>query len=196
MKRILIAYTTNAGSTEDVAREIAAGIASPGDVVEVQRLEGITTLDGWDAVVVGAPMILGWSRAAVRFVQRHRQELASKQVGYFCTAMALTATQTKAQPGWPHVFTDPDLPCPPKNPGQLSIKEAYATLSNYLRPVLKAAPEVKPLSVAMLGGKLEYFRLKWWQMLFVIAIIQASPGDRRNLPAMREWAGQLRAMMG
>lgn len=196
MKKILIAYTTNAGSTEDVAREIAAAIAAPGDVVEVKRLEETTSLEDWDAVVVGAPMILGWSRAAVRFVKKHRKTLAGKQVAFFCTAMALTAGEQKSQPGGPDIYIDPELPCPPMRPGRLSIKERYALLSNYLRPVLNAAPEVKPLSVAMFGGKLEYFRLKWYQMLFVIVAIQASPGDRRNMPAMREWAGRLRAMMG
>lgn len=195
MKRILIAYTTNAGSTEDVACEIAAAVAAPDDVVEVKRLEEVSSLEDWDIVIVGAPMILGWSRAAVRFVKKHRKTLASKQVAYFCTAMALTAPTGSNPPGWPPVYLDPDLPSPPKNPRWLSMKERYAMLSNYLRPVLGAAPEVKPLSVALFGGKLEYFRLKWWQMLFVLVAIRVSPGDRRNTTAMREWASGLRAMM-
>ena len=124
MKRILIAYTTNAGSTEDAARAVAGGIAAPGDVVEVRRLEEVENLDGWDAVIVGAPMILGWSRSAVRFVQRHRKALAQKQVAYFCTAMALTATGEQPRAGEPPVFIDPDLPQPPKNAGRVEHQRA------------------------------------------------------------------------
>jgi hypothetical protein len=33
------------------------------------------------------------------------------------------------------------------------------------------------------------------QMLFVLLVIQAQPGDRRNWPVIREWAAGLRAQL-
>lgn len=186
MNKILVAYTTNAGSTEEVARAIADELGKSGQV-DLCRLEEVSSLNDYGSVIVGAPMILGWSRPALRFLKRHRQELSSRQVACFCTLMSLTQTHQDSIEGVP-VYIDPNLPAEPKNPRRLGIKESYATVSNYLRPLLKAAPSVKPVSIAMFGGKMEMFRLKWWQALFVMIIIQARPGDLRNWEAIRSWA--------
>jgi menaquinone-dependent protoporphyrinogen IX oxidase len=106
------------------------------------------------------------------------------------TAMSLTRTADTSVDGVP-LYIDENLPQPPKVEGRLSFKERYATVQQYLRPVLRAVPAVRPVSVAFLGGRLDIYRLKWWQALFVMAIIQAPPGDRRNWDAIRAWAGSL-----
>jgi menaquinone-dependent protoporphyrinogen oxidase len=190
MKNILVAFTTNAGSTEEVAQAIAEELSKNGAHVDVKRLEDVTTLEPYQGVVIGAPMILGWHRSARRFIKKHQKSLSQRQVAYFCTAMSLT--QTDPKPGAaPPIFIDPWLAKPAKNPERLSIKENYATLENYLRPIFKAAPGVKPLTIAFLGGKLELFRLKLLQMLFVMLVIQAQPGDLRNWDAIQAWAADL-----
>jgi menaquinone-dependent protoporphyrinogen IX oxidase len=45
--------------------------------------------------------------------------------------------------------------------------------------------------VGFFAGKLDYSRLNLLQMLFVMLIIQAQPGDRRNWPAIKAWAAKL-----
>lgn len=187
MKNLLVAYTTNAGSTEEVAQAVAEELGRAGQPVDLRRLGEVSSVSEYDGVVIGAPMILGWSRDAQRFVRRHQRDLAGKRVAYFCTLMSLTKTDQDTVDGVP-IAVDPLLPAPPKNPARLGIKEAYATLNNYLRPALRSAPSVKPASIAMFGGKLEMFRLKWWQALFVMVIIQARPGDLRNWDFIRSWA--------
>lgn len=192
MKRVLAAYTTNAGSTEKVAQVIGEELGRNGAQVQVCRLEQVTSVEPYDAVVVGAPMIMGWHSTAVRFIRRHQPVLSHKQVAYFLTAMSLTQTEEKSIGTIP-IYVDPALAKPPKNAKRLSLKERYATVTNYLHPVLKAAPSVKPVSVGFLGGKLELYRLPLLQMLFVLLVIQAQPGDFRNWPAIREWATGLRS---
>ncbi|RPI35013.1 MAG: hypothetical protein EHM70_00975 [Chloroflexota bacterium] len=192
MKRILVAYTTNTGSTEEVARAVAEELGKAGDQVETRRIEEVSDISTYQAVVVGAPMILGWHRAALRFVKKNRQVLSRVPVAYFFTAMRLTATGETSINGVP-VCVDPKLAAPPQKTGRLSFKERYATVKNYLSPALRAAPEVKPVSAAFFGGKLEMFRLKLPQMLFVMAIIRAQPGDFRNFSFIREWASGLRS---
>ncbi len=64
MNKILVAYTTNSGTTEEVAQAIGEELGKRGNAVDVRRLEEVTSLEGYQAVVVGAPMILGWHRAA------------------------------------------------------------------------------------------------------------------------------------
>jgi menaquinone-dependent protoporphyrinogen IX oxidase len=191
MNSVLVVYTTNSGSTEEVARVIAEELGAGGIQVDVRRLEEVTDLDSYATVVVGAPMILGWHRAALKFIKRHQAVLAQKRVAYFFTAMSLTQTNENRLGAVP-VCIDAELAKPPKNPTRLSFKERYATMQNYLHPALKAAPGIKPVSAAIFGGKLELFRLKWWQMLFVMGVIGAPPGDRRNWTAIKAWAAQLR----
>ncbi len=190
MKPILVAYTTNSGSTEEVARVVAAELGGKGAAVEMRRLEEVASLEGYSAVVVGAPMILGWHRQAVRFVKTHRVQLAQIPVAYFATAMRLTDVEMKRK-NLPDVYLDPGLAAAPKNPKWLGIKERFTSVSNYLGPMLGAAKEVKPCAVAFFGGKLEIFRLKWWQALFVMAVVRAQPGDFRNFENVKKWTAAI-----
>jgi hypothetical protein len=120
--------------------------------------------------------------------------LSGKRVAYFFTAMNLTRMDEDNVDAIP-VWVDAQQAKPPKDKNRLSLKERYATVSNYLRPVLKAAPLVKPVSVGFFGGKLEMFRLPFLQMLFVLLIIQAQPGDFRHWPLIREWAAGLQPQL-
>jgi hypothetical protein len=106
-------------------------------------------------------------------------------------ARSLTQTNETQVAGVPLVV-DPKLPQSPKRADRLSYRERYATVGNYLRPVLKAAPHVKPVSVGFFGGRLDMYRLKLWQKLFVLLIIQAQPGGSLNLPYIKDWAASLR----
>jgi menaquinone-dependent protoporphyrinogen oxidase len=191
MERILVAYTTNAGTTEEVAAVIGEELGKDGAQVDVRRIEEIADLESYTAVVVGGPMIMGWHKAAVKFVKKHQQALGQVPVAYFLTAMSLTQTGETSIGATP-LCIDPMLAKAPKNANRLSLKERYATVTNYLRPVLRSAPQVRPVSIALFGGKLEFYRLKLLQMLFVLLVIQAQPGDRRNWPVIREWADGLR----
>ena len=47
--------------------------------------------------------------------------------------------------------------------------------------------------MGVFGGRLEYGRLPWWAVLFVMLVIQAPAGDRRNWDAIRAWAAGLPA---
>ncbi len=193
-QKILVAYTTNAGTTVQAAQAVSEGLGSADIQVEVRRLEEVTDLAPYAAVVIGAPMIMGWHRAATKFVKQHRDALSRVPVAYFFMARSLTQTKETQVDGVPLVI-DPKLPQPPKQPDRLSYRERYATVGNYLRPVLKAAPQVKPVSAGFFGGRLEMHRLKLWQKLFVLLIIQAQPGGSHNLPYIKEWATNLRAAL-
>jgi menaquinone-dependent protoporphyrinogen IX oxidase len=190
MKKILVTYVTNAGSTAKVAEAVAAELVKTHADVEVLPLEKVATLDGYAAVVLGAPMILGWHRGALKFLKKHQSALSKLPVALFITCMNLTQTNETSVNGIP-VFVDEKLARLPQKEGRLSFKERYSTVDNYLSPIFKAAPTVKPISVAFFGGSLQYFNLKWWAVLFALLIVQAAPGDRRNWTAISNWAGGL-----
>jgi menaquinone-dependent protoporphyrinogen IX oxidase len=188
---ILVAYTTNSGSTEEVAQAIGQELGKNGDRVDVSRLEQVTGVEAYQAVVVGAPMILGWHRAAGSFLRKHQAALAARKVAYFCTAMSLTQTGEDHIGAVP-VGIDPGLAKLPKKPGHLGLKENYALPAHYLQPMLKAAPQIKPVSVGFFGGRLELFKLNFFQMLFVMLVVGAQPGDLRSWSFIQSWSAGLR----
>jgi len=190
MKKILVAYSTNSGSTAEVAQTVGDVLAKDGAEVDVRTIKDVTSLEVYGAVVIGAPMIMGWHIPAVNFVKKHEQALSRLTVAYFLTAMSLTQVEHQDFAGI-SISVDPRLAKPPKNPGRLSFRENYATVKNYLPTALKAAPMVKPVSVAFFGGKLDIMRLRLWQKLFVMIVVQAQPGDYRNWTFIREWANDL-----
>jgi menaquinone-dependent protoporphyrinogen IX oxidase len=192
--KILIAYTTNAGTTADVAQIIGDELGKDGTQVDIRRLEEVDDIAAYTAVVVGGPMILGWHKAALKFLKKHQTVLSRIPTAYFFTAKNLTDTGQTSVEGIP-VDLDPTLAKPPKKPGRVSFKERYALVENYLRPALRLAPEVKPVRVGFFAGRLDLYRLKWWQTLFVLLIIQAQPGGSHNTPYIRAWAANLRTVL-
>ena len=190
MRKILVAYATLSGSTAEVAQAIGEEIARDGLHVDVLPLEKVTDPAAYQAVVLGAPMIMGWHRSATKFLKQHRAALGQTPLAVFAMAVSLTATGETALNGVP-VCVDPTLAKPPQNPMRLTLKENYARIARYASPIIQAAGENKPVSIAFFGGRLDYFRLKLLPRMFVMLVIQAQPGDRRNWQAIRGWAGSL-----
>lgn len=192
--KILVAYTTNAGSTQEVAETIGETLNQDGMVVDVRQIKNVGDISAYGAVLVGGPMVMGLHQRMLKFLRKHQKALSQVPVAYFFTAMSLTKT-TETNIGMVPVYQDPALAKAPKNATQLSFKEKYATVTSYLKPALRKAPLVKPVSVGFFAGKLDYSKLSVLQMLFVMLIIGAQPGDLRNWKAIRDWASSLRPVL-
>ncbi len=190
MNKILVTYASMAGSTVEVAQVVGEEIAKSGIQAEVLPISEIKDIRAYDGVVVGGPMIMGWHRTALRFLRKHRREFQQIPLAVFVMAISLTQTGESNVDGI-SVYVDEDLPKSPVNEERLNFRERYARLSNYLRPIFRAVRPVKPASIGVFGGRLEYGRLKWWAVLFVMLIIQTPAGDRRNWEAIRTWAAGL-----
>jgi len=190
MNKILVTYATLSGTTVEVAQTIGEEIARQGLQTDVLPLEKVGSLDGYAGVVLGGPMIMGWHRSALGFLRKHRRELSRIPLAVFVMGMSLTKTDETSVNGVP-LYIDDKLPTPPIKAGRLTLKERYANVTNYARPILSAAGPARPLSIAFFGGRLDYGRLAWWAVMFVMLIIQAPAGDRRNWPAIRAWASGL-----
>ncbi len=195
MKKILVAYATHAGSTVEVARAVGEEIAKSNVQVDILSIDQVASIDGYDGVVLGAPMILGWHRGALGFLKKHRNVFRKIPFAVFVMAMSLTKTGETSVNGVP-VCIDEKLPKPPVIDGRLNWRERYARSSNYASPILAAIAPAKPLNIAFFGGKLDYGRLKWWAVLFAMVIVQAPAGDRRNWTAIRAWAANVPGALG
>ena len=189
--KILVAYATMSGSTAEIAKAVADGLGQNGNSVDSQPISLIADLSSYDAVVLGAPMILGWHRDMVNFIVENQDALKHVPVAYFTTQLHLTKLPKTEVSGIP-IFLDPKLAKPPVNPEKMNISEKAGTPTSCVGPVLEKAPLVKPVSVGFFGGKLDYSTLKLLPRLFVKLIIRGIEGDYRNWDAVREWVNEIR----
>ena len=190
MSEILITYITNAGSTSEVARVIAGELQQKGNHVVVKPIAEVSDISAFDAVLVGAPMIIGWHNDAKKFIHKFQKNLAEKKCAYFCTLVSLTKDDTETVNNIP-ITIDSFCAKRPANQRKLTVHEKYSLPINYVKPILQQAPQVKPLSIGLFGGNLDMGKLNFFQMLFVMGIIRATPGDYRNWPEIKAWVQAL-----
>jgi menaquinone-dependent protoporphyrinogen oxidase len=192
-RRFLVAYATRYGSTRGVAEAIAEELRDAGHDVDVRTVSEATALSQYDAVVVGGPMIRGWHKDALAFVAAHRGELAERPTAYFITAASLTETGENEVEGVP-IVKDPWLAKRPRD-AKLRRKERYALPNHYLGDILKETEPFRPRAVAFFAGSLDLTTMSFFDKLFVLLIVGATPGDGRNWKAIRKWATGLPALL-
>jgi menaquinone-dependent protoporphyrinogen oxidase len=186
-RRILVVCATKYGSTMQMAEAVAEELREAGCEAEIHGAKEIPGTAGFDAVVVGGPMIFGWHKDATRFVRARRDGLAGLPVAYFITAASLTEDGTQAVDAVP-IVKDDWLAKPPRKQGKLSYRERYARPQHYLGDVLKETAPVRPRQVAFFAGALDLTKMSLFAKLFVMLVIGAGPGDGRHWEAVRAWA--------
>lgn len=81
---ILVAYATRYGSTQEVAEAVAATLREHGLEVDLQPMRKVRTLEGYRAVVLGAPIYIGsLHKDAQRLLSQHREALSRRPVAVF-----------------------------------------------------------------------------------------------------------------
>ncbi len=123
--RVLVAYATKSGSTAEIAQAIGKELESPEVQVTVIEMKQVSSLEGYDAVVLGAPLYMGkvLKECAV-FADRYHETLCSMPVAAFAVGIA------------------------PVEPRSGSVEEALQKLAAALGPV-------KPVSSIVFAGKLD-----------------------------------------
>ena len=187
--RALLVYASKHGSTREIADAIAAELRVAFAEVDVHEAATAPAPSGYDAVVVGGPMIMGWHRDAEKYVKKQKDQLASVPFALFVTAASLTEDGTNELRGVP-VARDPWLVKKPRNADKLTRKERYALPSHYLGDIFKACGPARPRSAAFFAGSLDLTTMNVFEKLFVLLIIGATPGDGRHFDFVREWAAE------
>jgi menaquinone-dependent protoporphyrinogen oxidase len=84
---VLVVYASRHGSTAGIAERIGTRLADCGAAVELRHVDQVEVLDGYEAVVFGAPVYdQAWPPEATRFVDRHRDVLAARPLWLFSVA--------------------------------------------------------------------------------------------------------------
>jgi len=188
--RALLVYATKHGSTQEVADAVAEELRAAFAEVDVHEAASAPSPAGYDAVVVGGPMIMGWHKAARKYLKRHTSQLSDVPFALFVTAASLTEDGVDAVQGMP-IAKDPWLVKKPRNADKLTRKERYALPSHYVGDILKDCAPARPRNVAVFAGSLDLTTMNILEKLFVLLIVGATPGDGRHYEFIHEWAAGL-----
>jgi len=83
-RRVLIAFGSKHGSTADTAERVGEMLRERGLEVEVVEAGRVTSVDEYDAFVVGGSIYAGrWNPDSKAFTQRFAAQLATGPVAYF-----------------------------------------------------------------------------------------------------------------
>lgn len=84
MDRILVAHGSKYGSTAQIAEAIGESLESEGFAVDVRPAHDVRSVEEYRAVVLGSAVYMKrWRSDALHLLQRHRRELAQRDVWLF-----------------------------------------------------------------------------------------------------------------
>lgn len=159
---LLVGYATRHGSTQEVAEVVAATLREGGLAVDLRLLREVRSLEGYSAVVIGAPLFMfRWHKDAKRFLSRHREALLERPVAIFALG-------------------------PVHDPHD---EEEWQNSWSQLDEELAKFPWLKPAAIEMFGGKYDPQKLRF--PINVLAG-DAPATDIRDWDAIRAWAAGLR----
>jgi menaquinone-dependent protoporphyrinogen oxidase len=190
MKKLLIAYVSHSGSTQETAKFIGNELIAQGFMVDIRSISEITDLTPFDTVVAGGLLYrFGWHPEIVQFLEKNLPELQKKRVALFVTGMHLVKTPKCDQLSYP-IFIDPAMANPAWARRQPTIFDGGSTIDGYLRQSLPVIEQIKPVCLGFFAGKLDLRTLKLPEqmiMRILMLLTGMKTGDYRNWDALRAW---------
>jgi len=161
--KILVAYASTNGSTQEVAERVTTTLRERGLEVDLQPAKKVRSLEGYGAIVLGAPLyILHLHKDALHFLSQHQKALSGG------LPIAIFA-------GGPFGKGD---------------AEEWQEVRRSLDKELAKYPWLTPLSVEVIGGRFDPTRLHFpWNL--VPALKNMPPSDLRDWEAIHAWANSL-----
>lgn len=161
---VLVAFATMYGSTKEVAEAIASALHDVGVDADVRPARDVKKLDGYGAVVLGAPLIVGKLQKDARgFLSRHQRALKDLPVAVFALG-----------------------PC--KNPRNA---DEWKDCSGQFDAVLAELDWLEPVASELFGGRFDPALLKFPFNKFAGS---EPASDARDWDAIRAWAASLPAL--
>lgn len=159
--RILVAYATKHGSTAGVAEAVARELEEAGFEAEAAPLPAVDSLEGYDGVVLGAPLYMGTPLDLAAFVARHRAALVRVPVAAFAAGLTPAAPEPKPE----------------------QVEQARRALIDALSPI-------RPVAATLFAGAIDWAKMSLAERA-VTRLLRAPSGDFRDWNAIGVWARTL-----
>jgi len=164
--RVLVAYATKYGATQEIAAAIGNALTSAGlkvDVLQVDRVKDVST---YRAVVLGSAVYVGqWRKEAVAFLVKHEQALSERPVWLFSSGPSGKGDPVQLTSGW-------------------KFPEAQ-------KPI---AERIHARDTALFHGALDPEKLNLPEKL-ILKGVKAPIGDFRDFEAVRAWGQSIAAAL-
>ncbi len=158
---ILVAYTTVAGSTKEVAENLGMVLKEDGFKVDILPLKEISSVEGYKAIIIGAPLYMfHWHKDAHRFLEKYRKNLINIPIAVFALGP----------------FNDVE-------------KEWNDVKANFVLELTKHSWLI-PVDSTIFGGKFDPSKLKF-PFNLIPALKKLPTSDIRDWDKIRFWADNL-----
>lgn len=165
-KRILVAYASEYGSTNEVAKYIGSILCQNGNKVDVQWIQNINNLDDYDSIIIGSPIQYDtWMPDAIKFITKHQDTLSKLEVSYFFTCLTLSK----------------------------KTKQTELQANEYANNLYKLIPKIKPKSIGQFSGVLDYSKMSFLSKIIFKSgffILGVKEGDYRNWADIKSWTNK------
>jgi len=167
MKKVLVAYSSKAGSTSEIAAAIGESLSKSGADVTVEQIKNVKDLAAYQAVVVGSVVRMGhWVPEAKKFVETNKAALEKVPTAIF------TACDTMKE----------------------DTEEKRAEVSGYIEPILQI---IKPVENGLFAGKMDTNKLSFIDRTIINMMSNGKDpnADYRDWGKISAWAEKLPALM-
>jgi len=166
-KKILVAYGSWTGSTQEVAEAIGQSLREGGAEVDVLPVNSVKELKSYQAAVLGTAIRFSKPHTTfVNLLKKYHAELSQIPVAYFVACLTMRA----------------DTPA------------NRVTTNHFLKFLSREVPDVKPVSTGLFGGKYDPKKVVFFQN-WMMSFVMLPPGDFRNWDAIKQWAESLRPLL-
>ncbi len=161
-KRILVAYASKYGSTQEIAEKIAGVLRQDGLQVDVLPVPTVGDLRPYEAVILGSAVYIGkWMKSACAFMMEQEKALAERPVWIFSSGPTGEGDAVGLLDGW-------QLPA-----DQQSV-----------------VGRIQPRAVTVFHGNIDVDRVNWIEKTSVKALKKPF-GDFRDWDAITSWAASI-----
>jgi menaquinone-dependent protoporphyrinogen oxidase len=137
--RILVAYATRKGSTAEIAQAVGKELQAAGHDVVVKEMIAVTSLEGYDALVIGAPVYMRKIIEIRSFVRRFSGNLGARPVAAFAVGMAPVSPNPGEIEDEQKLLLDAIVPITPVAAALFAGKVDPEKLNFIMRRMVKAA---------------------------------------------------------
>lgn len=167
MKKILITYYSESGSTKEIAKVIFNTISNyQVDVLEVTKVEHLN----YDGIIIGTPNMYGKpAPRIIKFLKQHEDKLQTISIHIFFSCMDCYL-DNEMENHQIEIYTDSNLSKEIKEMETMNSWERSHAVTTYLTNLMDIVPTLNISSIAFFKGRLQFKSLSFFNSMVMRAI--------------------------